>query len=216
MRQTDRAQLFDDWAKHYNPAGNSSDDAFPFAGYDQILDEVVQLAAIKPGMRILDLGIGTGNLAKRFLNYDCEVWGADFSAEMLAQTHHRFPQIHLVKTNLIEVWPEEFHLPFDRVVSAYVFHEFDLPNKISLLRRIVKNHLAPNGCIIIADVAFPTTTVRQEAAQRWTDEWDEDEYYWAADEAIAAGEQAGLHMVYQQMSSCGGVFVVTDQKSVLT
>jgi len=167
-------------------------------------------------MRILDLGIGTGNLAQRFLAQECEVWGADFSFEMLTQTHRKFPQIHLVKSNLLESLPVELHLPFDRVVSAYVFHEFDLPDKINLLQRIVKNHLAPNGRIIIADVAFPTTAARQEATQRWADAWDEDEFYWAADEAIAAGEQAGLHMVYQQMSSCGGVFVVTDQRSVLT
>jgi putative AdoMet-dependent methyltransferase len=211
LSQTDRKQLFDNWAKNYDPA--TADGAFPFAGYDQILDEVVLLAAIKPGMHILDLGIGTGNLARRFLSFGCEVWGADFSIEMLAQTHLRFPQIHLVKIDLLDKWPDEIGL-FDCVVSAYVFHEFDLANKISLLRRIVKNHLAPNGRIIIADVAFLNASAHQEASQRWADKWDEDEYYWAADEAIAAGEKVGLHIYYRQISACGGIFNIANQKCV--
>jgi hypothetical protein len=54
MSQINRTQLFDTWAKNYHPGIASAEDAFPFAGYDQILDDVVQLATIQPGMRIRD------------------------------------------------------------------------------------------------------------------------------------------------------------------
>jgi hypothetical protein len=53
---------------------------------------------------------------------------------------------------------------------------------------------------------------RTEAAERWADGWDEDEHYWAADEALVVVEEAGLHGVYEQVSSCGGVFVFTAQE----
>jgi len=206
MSQTNRAQLFDRWAENYDTAITSVDGDFPFDGYEQVLDEVVRLAGVQPSMRILDLGIGTGNLAARFLQSGCAVWGADFSAEMLAQARAKLPHVHLVQADLLGEWPAELQLPFDRVVSAYVLHEFDLAAKISLLRRVASHHLAAGGCILVADIAFSTALAREEAAQRWADEWDEEEYYWAADETIAACEKAGLQATYKQVSSCGGVF----------
>jgi putative AdoMet-dependent methyltransferase len=206
MSQTDRTQLFNNWAKDYDTAVASAEGDFPFDGYERVLDEVVSLAEVRPPMRILDLGIGTGNLAKRFLDRGCDVWGADFSVAMLAQTRARWPQINLVRTNLLDAWPAELELPFDRVVSAYVLHEFDLATKVALLRRVASHCLAINGYILVADIAFPTAVARSAASQRWADKWDEDEYYWAADEAIGACERVGLQATYKQVSSCGGVF----------
>ena len=209
MSHTDRTQLFDNWAKDYDTTVVSTEGNFPFDGYEQVLDEVVRLADVKPHMQILDLGIGTGNLAKRFLHSGCEVWGADFSAEMLAQTRAKLPQIKLVKTDLLEEWPTELQRPFDRVVSSYVLHEFNLITKVNLLRRVASHNLSINGYILVADIAFPSTIARTIASQAWADKWDEEEYYWAADEAISACEQAGLQATYKQISSCGGIFTFT-------
>jgi putative AdoMet-dependent methyltransferase len=206
MSQTDRTQLFDRWAENYDTAVTSADGDFPFDGYEQILDDVVRMADAKPSTRILDLGIGTGNLAARFLQSGCVVWGADFSAEMLAQARAKLPQVHLVQANLLGEWPAALQLPFDRVVSAYVLHEFDLATKVSLLRRVASHHLAAGGCILVADIAFPTALAREAAAQRWAESWDQDETYWAADETIAACAEAGLQTTYKQVSSCGGIF----------
>jgi len=209
MTQPNRKQLFDNWAEHYDPAALSAEDDFPFAGYELILDQVITLADVRPAMRILDLGIGTGNLAARFLRQGCLVWGIDFSAKMLAHARARLPQVNLLQANLLDEWPISLQQPFDRVVSAYVFHEFDLDTKINLLRRMATRYLSPGGSILIADIAFPTTSARAEASRRWAACWDQEEYYWAADETIASGEQAGLLATYAQFSSCGGVFVFT-------
>ena len=154
MSQTERRQLFDHWAGHYDPAAASAEDDFPFAGYELILDQVVKLADVRPAMRILDLGIGTGNLATRFLSKGCLVWGIDFSAKMLAQARARLPQVVLVQADLLDEWPLNPQEPFDRVVSAYVFHEFALETKVSLLQRIATQVLSPGGRIVIADIAF--------------------------------------------------------------
>ena len=213
MNQTNRTQLFDSWAEHYDPAAVSAEDDFPFAGYELILDEVISLADVRPAMRVLDLGIGTGNLAARFLRKNCLVWGIDFSAPMLAQTRAKLPQVNLVQANLLDGWPLHLQQPFDRVVSAYVLHEFDFETKLSLLQRIATHYLSPSGYILVADIAFPTTSARAEASRRWAAYWDEAEYYWAADETIAASGQAGLLVAYKQLSSCGGVFVFTIKEA---
>lgn len=211
MNQPNRSQLFDNWAKNYDSDVMSGEDKFPFAGYERVLERVVSLADVKPNMRILDLGIGTGNLAARFINKGCNVWGLDFSTEMLTQTQAKLPQVNLVHANLLGDWTKELQPPFDRVVSAYVFHEFDLEAKIGLLQQISSHYLSTSGFILVADIAFPDVDIRTAASHHWADKWDEDEYYWATDEAIAACEQAGLQVVYEQISSCGGVFTFTNR-----
>ena len=205
--QADRVRLFDTWAQRYDASLASTDGDFPFDGYERILDAVVALADVKPGMRILDLGIGTGNLAQRFVQQDCAVWGVDFSTEMLAKARVKLPQVHLVQANLLVEWPIDIQPPFDRIVAAYVLHEFTLENKIAVLRRAVP-YLVPNSIIVIADIAFPTIAIREATIQRiYGNTWDDDEWYWAADEAIAACENVGLHTTYRQMSPYGGIFI---------
>jgi cyclopropane fatty-acyl-phospholipid synthase-like methyltransferase len=123
------------------------------------------------------------------------------------------PQATLVRANLLDEWPISFQQRFDRVVSAYVLHESALDTRVKLLKRIATDRLSPGGRILIADIAFPTTSARAEASQRWAASWDEDECYWAADEATAACNEAGLLATYRQLSACGGVFVFTLDQS---
>ncbi len=201
----DRRRLFDRWAGSYDNEVRS-DAGFPFAGYDRVLEEIVHLAIAKPGMRVLDLGTGTGNLAARFTALGCEVLGIDFSLKMLAAARRKVPVARFVRGDLLGDWEFLRGESFDLIVSAYVLHEFDLPTKISLLVRLTRDRLAKGGRIIIGDIAFPTIKGREEAHRRWAAEWDEEEHYWAADETIIACEEAGLHTRYVQVSSCGGVF----------
>lgn len=203
-----RVQLFDAWAQSYDAEFASPTAEFPFDGYELVLDEAARQAAAGPRMRILDLGIGTGNLAVRLACRGCALWGIDFSREMLARAQAKLPAATLVQADLLGDWPAALHQPFDRVVSAYVLHEFDLTFKITLLRRIASQHLVADGRIVVADIAFPSIAARAEASRRWADGWDEDEHYWAADEALAAMEEAGLRGSYNQISSCGGVFTL--------
>ena len=212
MDTEDRSELFDDWAAHYDLSVESTK-GFPFSGYEHVLNEIFRLAAAQSHMLVLDLGAGTGNLAKRFVALGCAVWGTDFSCEMLAKARGKVPQARFVEADLLGKWPAELSQRFDRVVSAYLFHEFDLLVKVSLLRRLAQEHLAAAGRIIIGDIAFPTVQAREEAHRRGGNLWDEDEHYWAADEAMAACEKAGLHSQYSQISNCGGVFVIEPVRS---
>jgi len=193
---------------------------FPFEGYESVLDAIAHEAHPARGMTILDLGIGTGKLAERFLDAGCSVWGLDFSVKMLAKAHARFPQIELIKADLRGDWPIDRDQHFDRIVSAYVMHEFDLDSKVRLTSRLVRDHLAPGGRMIVGDISFESMAARDEAERKWSgtwDEarqewqgslWDEDEHYWAADESKDVLSAEGLAIEYTQISFCGGVYII--------
>ncbi len=162
-------------------------------------------------MAVLDLGTGTGALAERLSDTrDVDLWGADFSEEMLARARTRIPSAHFVQVDLLaSCWPADLTRRFDRIVSGYVFHEFDLAAKLSLLQRLADDYLAPEGRIVIGDIAFPTVETRAAAQQRWEAWWGEDEAYWAADEVTPALSALGLDVTYRQVSACAGVFTLT-------
>lgn len=205
MDEQGQVQLFDDWAACYDHSVGSSGE-YPFGGYKQVLDRVAELAAVESQMSVLDLGTGTGNLAQRFVTLDCQVWGTDFSAKMLDKARTKVPQARFFQADLMGQWPAALERRFERIVSAYVLHHFKLEIKLELLERLARQQLARGGRMVIADVAFPTVEIREQAHARWADVWDEDEYYWAADEIAAGMLAAGLTVQYQQVSSCGGVF----------
>lgn len=204
MRVGEREFIFDDWAHCYD-ASVASTSSFPFDGYEKALDEVVRLAGVAQGMRILELGIGTGNLAARFMSKGCTVCGVDFSARMLAETRRKLPQARLAQADLLGDWPAELGL-FDRVVSAYTLHEFCLDAKMDILCRALSRHLSRDGYVVVADIAFPSVAARAKASHRWADAWDGDEFYWAADETMGACARCNLRGTYKQVSPCGGVF----------
>lgn len=214
MKTRKRQQLFDTWASDYDTSV-TSDSGFPFDGYERILGEVVDIASVEAEQSVLELGTGTGNLAARFAALDANVWGVDFSAEMLAKAKAKLPQATFVQADLLDKWPDTLSRTFDCIVSAYVLHEFDLGTKMKLLQRLAAHHLSEGGTIIVADIAFPTVQAREEAHKRWKKLWDESEYYWAADETVAACKTKGLSAAFRQLSSCGGVFVIKRNMSTL-
>lgn len=200
---------FDRWAASYDAdviasaaEGAAGGHGFPFAGYDRVLARVVELAAPAPGMAVLELGPGTGNLTAQLVARGAAVWALDFSAEMLARARVRVPAAHLAQAHLLAGYPPDFHRPFDAVVSTYTFHEFPLPDKLTLLRRLFAGHLRPGGAVVIGDIGFPTAAARDAVRDAAGDGWD-DEHYWIMDEAGPRLRAAGLAVEYEQLSSCG-------------
>jgi putative AdoMet-dependent methyltransferase len=202
------ADDFDGWAVHYDQSVLNTQ-SFPFTGYKTVLDKVVKLTDAQPGMSILDLGTGTGNLAVRFEIMGCEVWGTDFSPAMLDKARLKLSHAHLFQVDLRGIWPPEMNRRFDHIVSAYVFHHFEFALKAQLIKKLVNQHLMSGGRLLLADIAFESQAALEVVKRSAGDEW-EDEFYWLADETVSELAEANLRAVFYKISPCGGIFEITE------
>ena len=200
---------FDPWAESYDQDVVTYSD-FPFAGYERALERVVAHADAHPGMDILDLGTGTGNLAVRFSDLGCNLWCTDFSEPMLDKARAKLPGAKFFVHDLRAVWPSGLDRRFDRIVSGYVFHHFPLEKKVSLSREVVMQRLISGGRLVIADLSFASQAMMDEF-KKGIDDWEE-EFYWLADESESALVKAGLLVKYTQVSPCAGVYLITEGK----
>jgi putative AdoMet-dependent methyltransferase len=197
---------FDRWAESYDAPVNGGV-GFPFAGYERVLSRLVALTEAEPSHSVLDLGIGTGNLALPFVELGCDVSGLDFSSRMLELAAVKIPHVKLGQAEILGPWPDAFRVRYDRIVSAYVFHHFDPAEKVGSLGRLIRDHVAPGGRITVADLAFFTTADLDHAREEWAQSWDE-EHYWVVDRDVAACKDAGLDVRYEPIVEFAGVFTV--------
>jgi len=196
---------FDDWAADYDQ-DVSSNGGFPFEGYATVLQTIVDQVDVQPNDSILDLGIGTGNLAQLFANRGCELWGLDFSAGMLAKAKIKLPYATLGQTDITSEWPPAFIRRFNCIVSAYTFHHFPWDEKVRLVQDILANHLFPGGKLIIGDVTFQDAREQNKTRIRVGDEWEE-EYFWLENETLTNFTALDISTRFIKISYCAGIFI---------
>ncbi|MDD5339054.1 MAG: class I SAM-dependent methyltransferase [Dehalococcoidales bacterium] len=147
---------FRDWAPDYDSqvAKASPTDNWMFGGYDRILNTVVKYCKLAENsyFTVLDIGIGTGNLAARFLSNDMQVIGIDPSSEMLKICGNKFPSINMLLKGDFLHYPEDLE-KVDVIVSTYAFHHVKPKDKIKAIQ-MMKDQLKPSGRIVIADFMY--------------------------------------------------------------
>lgn len=73
---------FDLWADGYDKTVGISDEenAYPFAGYRDVLGSIFQTIMEKPNATVLDIGFGTATLTAKLYEHGCTIYGQDFSS----------------------------------------------------------------------------------------------------------------------------------------
>ena len=124
--------------------------------YDFLFDKIfypgrvaaVDLLEIRPGNRVLEVGVGTG-LNLPLYSRDCNVTGIDISKEMLRKAEERVSTLGMVNAKLMVMDGSKLAFPddsFDRVIATYVISAVPDPVKTLLeMRRVCK----PSGHLVI-------------------------------------------------------------------
>ncbi|HEX5195529.1 MAG TPA: Sua5/YciO/YrdC/YwlC family protein [Solirubrobacteraceae bacterium] len=139
---------------HFDPAGYDAMIHDEVTGYEA-LHEQLELAAAEPAERVLELGTGTGETARRLLarHPRATLVGVDVSDGMLAVASERLPgeRVSLHAARLEDPLPDG---PFDLVASALAVHHLSPDEKRRLFGRI-REALSDGGRFVLADVIVP-------------------------------------------------------------
>ncbi len=198
---------FNEWAGAYD-ADIANSKGYPFEGYYQVLAKVQQLIHIDGDTQLLDIGIGTGALTHELYKQNAQIVGLDFSQKMLDLAAVKMPNARFIQHDFSEALPAIVKSQkFDYILSSYAVHHIVDAAKVKFIKQL-QEILKPAGKIIIADVSFPDTTAHDACKLAAGKAWDDSEYYFVADKMIAALKEAGLRVVYEQMSFCAGIYII--------
>jgi len=121
---------------------------------------LIEQAQIQPGMRVMDLGCGTGTLAimAKRAQPNAELVGLDADPEMLKMAYTKKDQENLdVKFDV--GFTNDLPYPdasFDRVLSSIMIHHLKTPDKEKTAREIYRV-LKPGGQLHVIDFGRPST-----------------------------------------------------------
>ena len=119
------------------------------AGFpDEFFDRLSAMGILKPGMRALDLGTGTGTIARGLALRGCDVVGLDRSTPLMEQAAELDRDVGVV-VRYVNAPAEDTGqdaASFDLVTAGQCWHWFDRPRAAAEARRVLKS----GGRLVIA------------------------------------------------------------------
>ncbi len=123
----------------------------PVGGEERIRARALDLLALRPGERVLELGCGTGAMTERILAAGAEVVPVDLSEPMLRRARRRLPQVEFLRRDLLSL---DDQAAFDAALFALVLHEMSDDVRRRALQ-VAHRALRPGGRLLVLDFAAP-------------------------------------------------------------
>lgn len=138
------------WASYGAGSAFARIDKLEDPGFVIDLGEALARCALAPGARVLSLGVNTGDeLALIYAAAPAvgEVVGIDRDASALAIARDRFPRATLLTADLAQLADLALGR-FDLAISLNTLQSPGIDDR-AVLRRVVQDHLAPTGAVIL-------------------------------------------------------------------
>jgi 2-polyprenyl-3-methyl-5-hydroxy-6-metoxy-1,4-benzoquinol methylase len=135
-------------------------------GKIQRIKEKISNNYVRAGMRVLEIGCGTGTLTTMMAGKGAEVTAIDAAPAMLAEAENKVAaeglsdQVTLKYMDASLIGDRFPPGSFDLIVSTLVFSELP-PDEQRLALEACKNLLAPGGRLLIADEVIPSGMLRR-------------------------------------------------------
>lgn len=181
LGHSDFMELFDHWADTYDQTVFATVPADGFENYSEVLDRVAALAGAGPEVALLDVGTGTGNLARTLADLGARVTAVEPSEVMRRVAQSKLGQTPVLAGQFLALPVDDGSQ--DSVVSTYAFHHLTEPAKELAATELLRV-LRPGGRVVIGDYAWADSAARDRMVERFLAERRldlvqeiQDEYY---------------------------------------
>lgn len=122
-------------------------------------NEIIQMLPLQNGIRILDIGCGSGRvllpLAKNIQDKGGHVTGLDIQADMIEKTQLKAKGLDITNVGFINSSIDEAKIdePYDIILIICVLGEIPKNDRKSVLQKIAR-YLQPDGIISITETIF--------------------------------------------------------------
>ena len=180
-----------------------------YARYNDLLDLVVVRCRVHRDDKVLDIGTGTGELARRFArNRRCYVVGLDPSQAMIEAARRKvegngrgMAVFEMAEAPFLEIpYPGR---AFDAAASTQAFHHLHERHKPAAVREMARV-LNVRGRLVIGDPMFRDRADLEAALKRWPEELEE-EYFATLDTLEPMFHDAGLTFEAEQLTEINWV-----------
>lgn len=174
----EQKQLFEDWAENYEQYVLKNNNSFPFKGYTELVEAIAN--NIEPNSTILDLGIGTGYLAKKLQDeHNCKIYGVDLSVKMVEIAKKRVKGSEIFQMDFNEYQSFDWSVFQDKInfiIGTYFFHHFDDEKKVEIIEFLF-DKFGKETKILIGDIGFLNSKILYEQKEKLKKDWDDTEFY---------------------------------------
>lgn len=207
-----KVHLFNDWAIKYNKDVNESEKAasYPFAGYTEIKNHIIHHVLKKSRARVLDMGVGSGEISLPLYHLGYDITGLDFSVEMIHLAKEKMSNARFILGDF-EQSINDISDVFDYIIFSYSIHHLSYELQVELLLKL-SEYLLEDGLIIIGDVSTISLSQMNQLKNKFRSIWDDEEFYPILDIYSSSRLSEIYQINYIKVNEVAGIFVLRLSK----